>query len=196
MSRSGTGIAILMFYYGVFLLRLLNSLNKKYLIFGFPVLVAVILVSYFVSEGFVDGSHGRALQVFGLIFHKPEILFSDSSLLYRLYALLVGFISVFIYPFGVGFSGLDDATNTILTIPGLQQIHNFYLESIFGFRYVSSVGLYLQSMGVIFLMPFAYVLYSSKASIEIKVITLCLFCFSYSIAMPIGWILLSQRRYS
>lgn len=188
LTRSGTGISYLLLY---FLVRRLsvgagNIIKVKNFIRGaLLVLIGLAVLSVIYGDELLLF---RASDVLYSLIFEPSRLAADSSILYRLYAVVVGVLVFVENPFGVGFGGVDNASDAILA--GNTQIAYFYQTLREDFHPVSSFGYYLSALGIFFLIPFLAFFYSFKASITSKIFAILFVLFSFSIAMPIIWMML------
>lgn len=189
-SKSGTGVALLIFYLVFKYIK--TAKNFSYLVIFLIILASFIYTMLDDPADVKSGSLGRGVQLLSVLITEPSSLMNDSSLFYRINALWAGILSLFIHPFGVGFGDFDYAVDDIVN--NNQYLKSFYQNSKFGFRNVSSIGFYLVSIGWLFLLPFLTLLVKSKAAIENKVIAVAMLSFSYSFAFPLAWLLLAVEK--
>lgn len=188
LTKSGTGLAyLLMFSMAFLVLRRFNvkGFLKVFLVFFF--LTGVLFSS--LTKNLDIGKLGRGVDTFVKLTTQPELLIRDRSIVYRLYAVYVSYLSLLESPFGVGHGNVEFESQRI--IEGQPALNFFYSSYGEKFHPVSSFGFYLTAYGVLFLMPLVYVLISSRAPPSFKVLALVYMLFSYSFAFPMTWLLLT-----
>lgn len=114
---------------------------------------------------------------------------ADTSVLKRVYDLVIGFVSLKEHPFGVGANLVDEAVNQIAFAHGLVREVD-YGGSI---SLVSGLSWMLVAYGVLGLGFLLYVFFKySRAPLPNKLFALLFFSVSYSPAFPAIWVLLSR----
>lgn len=189
LSRSGTAIVMLLIYFGVTYATLKRFL---FLLLIMSILVVIININQEYISEFAVTYFGRLGSIFMLIFTTPEVLFNDSSIFYRINGLLVGLLSLVTNPFGVGFGDVQSQSDYI--VDSYIFLNEFYQSSIYGFRIVSSFGYYSTALGLLFVCPVVYLFIKSKSPLENKILALLMLFFSYSISMPLIWMLLAFKK--
>ncbi|WP_368881695.1 hypothetical protein [Shewanella algae] len=188
LTKSGTGVAyLLIFVFAFFVLRR----------FDIRTVFKVSLISFFfgglllsVSVKNLDVEKlGRGVDTFVKLTTEPELLIADRSIVYRLYAVYVSYLSVLDNPIGVGHGNVEFESQRIVEQqPALNHFYGSYGEK---FHPVSSFGFYLTAYGMFFLIPVIYLLISSSAAPSFKILSLVYILFSYSFAFPMTWLLLN-----
>ncbi|MGG7094080.1 hypothetical protein ACN0IJ_10595 [Shewanella indica] len=194
-SKSGTGMIYLAFYLLLMIFFAMSFFTRIFisLFIAGSLMVLLSMGSEFsLIKNAISGEYGRGWQVFSILIFNFEKFMGDSSILYRLYALTTAFISTVQYPMGVGHDEVLNASNNIVS--SYPFLADFYSQSKFGFRLVSSFGYYLTAFGLVFLCFIGYLLYTSKSSWENKILAMLLLSFSYSIIFPLIWVLLALGK--
>lgn len=194
LSKSGTGFA----YYAVYLsITVLESMQRKQItILILLVSVSSIFLYSIIDQSYIDqasrGEYGRGLQIVFLFLLDSNKLSGDTSIFYRIYGLFTAIHSLGYYPFGTGIGDVDESYTKVLGSFGYLQ--SFYLNSVLGYRLVSSTGYYIMVYGLFFLVPYIYLIYRSKASIKNKIFFIIFTSFSYSFLYPLVWFILFSKQ--
>jgi hypothetical protein len=190
MTKSGTGYLYMIVFFTVIVMK---SHNFKSLILKSLILTIALSYLTYLSKSDLDfDKYGRGMHVFSKVVTDPSLVINDRSVMYRLYAVYVAVISLTESPFGVGHAAVKAVSQEIVdTDSTLNYFYSSYGED---FHAVSSFGFFLTAYGLLFLLPFMYIFFVSKAPLENKVISLTYFLFSYSIAFPIPWFLLLTQH--
>lgn len=186
-TKSGSGYMYLIVF---FIVMVIKGQSFKSLISKAMILVVTLSVLIYLSNAALNfDKYGRGLHVFSKIINTPDLVLQDRSVMYRVNAMYVAILSFSDSPFGVGHTTVKSISQEIVdTNSDLSYFYNSYGED---FHPVSSFGFYLTAYGLFFLLPFMYIFIVSKATLENKVLSMIFFLFSYSIAFPIAWFLLS-----
>lgn len=188
LSRSATGFM----YVGV--LALIGAVY--YAFYGLPakqwaVLFASIAVVFAIVTGPLAGSRGGVILV--NLYQKPDEVLGDGSAQERVRCLAVGFLSLPAHVFGAGGGAFPDVAVEMDKIYGLNRIFaRARPEALTGV--LNATGMYLVELGVVFVF-FLGVLVIGSFQIEVfhlLFITLALLfmSFSFSITLPMTWLLL------
>ena len=193
MTRSGTGVAYLFFY---LLIRNRTSLGVRTITLLCLAILLLLLLLVLIRGGLFGtdfSSLGRGGGVLYSLATAPLELLNDRSILYRLYSIFVSFSCFVENPFGVGFGGVSECSNLAVSInPVMSEFYYSFGEE---FHAVSSFGYYLSALGFLFLLPFLWFLIFFRIRLDYKLLSLLYFMFSYSIAFPIIWCLISIGKY-
>jgi hypothetical protein len=184
LTKSGMGYFYLVLFLGVTTLQ--DRMHSK---------TAIVVACLLVLAGFgallavataleIDN---RGLQLLAGI--ASGSLGEDTSVLKRVWDLMIGLISLAEHPFGVGANMVDPAANQIAFAHGLVRDVD-YGGAI---SLVSGLSWMLVAYGVLGLAFLLYVFFKySRASWPNKLFALVFFSFSYSPAFPAIWILLAR----
>lgn len=189
MTKSGTGYLYLIVFSMVALLKGHNIWS--FLSKGLLITIALVFLTFLSTSDLNFDKYGRGLHVFSKVVTNPALVIKDRSIVYRVYAVYVATLSLVDSPFGVGHASVAAVSQNI--VDNDNELNHFYRSYGEKFHPVSSFGFYLTAYGLLFLVPFVYVFYKSKASLENKVMALIFFLFSFSLAFPIAWLLLSMK---
>jgi hypothetical protein len=142
-------------------------------------------------------SRGGAVLV--NLYQKPSDVVADGSAQERVRCLAIGALSMLRYPGGVGGGGFAEVATEINEDLGLQSVFEVANPDVVP-GVLNAGGQYLAELGVLFLLFLGFVF---RCSLRLEVVHLS-FCwialvfllFSFSITMPLTWLLLglSSRR--
>lgn len=192
MSKSGTGFIYLLFFFILMFIARLTLLQKIIVCFMTSGLLYILSFDNTITRDLSDGAYGRGFQIIYNLFFNFESIQNDSSVFYRIYAFVVGVLSLAKYPLGVGLGDVSSAS--ISLVDEYEFLRNFYSNSTHGYRFVSSVGYYMTIFGFFFMLFFLMLFLRSNTSILNKIFSLLLLTFSYSFAFPLPWILLNLDK--
>jgi hypothetical protein len=186
LSKSGTGGLLLILFVGVMYFRF----HLRH-IFGGVFLVAIL---YFLVANFDFGRAGFAIR---MLFENPHYLFLvDASVGQRVINVLVGFISLYEFPFGAGAGSYERVASFIIEKYGLSHV----VEGKSG--NVSAFAKYSVELGIFFwtfmaMMVFKAVANSGSRALKYIFVALFYLSASFSIIFPPVWFLfaiLNQRK--
>ncbi|EKO5124726.1 hypothetical protein P0J07_003661 [Vibrio fluvialis] len=188
LTKSGTGLAYFLMFFLTFLVLRRFDIKSVFKVSLISLVVGGFLLSISVKDLDVE-KLGRGVDTFVKLTTQPELLIADRSIVYRLNAVYVSFLSVLDNPIGVGYGNVEFESQRI--IEQQPSLNNFYVSYGEMFHPVSSFGYYLTAYGLFFLLPITYLFISSSAAPSFKVLSLVYILFSYSYAFPMTWLLLN-----
>lgn len=115
------------------------------------------------------------------------MLFADTSLSYRLSALLLGFLALILNPFPILSENI--AKNSLFYFN--EYLSNIFINNVEVHR-VSSLGSYLEYGGVFSLIWFI-LLFLNLPSLKKSIYLIITLSFSYSLLFPLGYLLLYAK---
>ena len=188
LTKSGTGFAYLLMFFLTFLVLRRFDIKKALKVSLILLVFGGLLLSTN-SKNLDIEKLGRGVDTFAKLTKQPELLIADRSIVYRLYAVYVSYLSVLDSPFGVGHGNVEYESQRI--VEQQTTLNNFYAAYGEKFHPVSAFGFYFTAYGVFFLLPIIYLLVISSAAPSFKILSLVYILFSYSFAFPMTWLLLN-----
>ena len=175
-SISGSSLVFIIIY--LYYTQFKN--NKKYLF----IIITILLI---LGTSLLD--YENRVTKFLSIFYNLDfsLLFADTSLSYRLSALLLGFLALILNPFPILSENI--AKNSLFYFN--EYLSNIFINNVEVHR-VSSLGSYLEYGGVFSLIWFI-LLFLNLPSLKKSIYLIITLSFSYSLLFPLGYLLLYAK---
>lgn len=185
LTKSATGLFYLILIVGILIFSLVDK--KKIL------LIILLFFFIFINIDFEQLYNSRSFDLIKKILENPQLILSDASISERLIGLDIGLRSLFLNPIGFGAGSFSDVSNFIVGKYNLDTIYLNTRDS--GITSTSAIGTYFVEFGIFILIWFYFILFYkfkfNTLNIIIVLISALFLMFSFSIAFPPTYILLS-----
>jgi hypothetical protein len=190
MSRSATGFVTLLIVFAIWLVYFtLTGLRLSMWMGGTALIVAAIVL----MTGPMAKTRGGLILV--ALYKHPSRVLTDGSLQERVVNLFLGGAVFLHHPLGVGGGGYSPAALEMATLYHADRIFKYAREETFG-AVLSSLGLYLAELGVVFLLFLVVIFWRSLRPdpfhLAFCVVALIFIAGTFSITCPLTWILLGM----